>query len=92
MGWFERDWYLGPHKPHVFDANGNAGATAWWDGRIVGAWRQSEAGEVELLLIEDVGHDGLTALENEAARLGDWLGGTRVKPRFPAPLEKHGLP
>ena len=33
MGWKERDWYLGPHKGHVFDRNGNAGATIWCDGR-----------------------------------------------------------
>ena len=36
MGWFDRDWYLGDHRPHVFDSTGNGGATAWWDGRIVG--------------------------------------------------------
>ena len=55
MGWFERDWYLGPHKAQLFDTNGNAGPTAWWDGRIVGGWRQTETGEVELQLLEDVG-------------------------------------
>ena len=25
MGWKERDWYLGPHGPTLFDRNGNAG-------------------------------------------------------------------
>jgi hypothetical protein len=44
MGWFERDWYLGPHKEQLFDTNGNAGPTMWWDGRIVGGWRQNDAG------------------------------------------------
>ena len=43
MGWKERDWYLGPHKQDVFDTNGNAGATIWCDGRIVGGWRQDGA-------------------------------------------------
>ena len=38
MGWYERDWYLGPHRAAVFDSNGNGGTTAWWDGRIVGGW------------------------------------------------------
>src|SRR5690606_4404040 len=38
MGWAARDWYLGPHKAAVFDTIGNAGATVWWEGRIVGAW------------------------------------------------------
>ncbi len=88
MGWFERDWYLGPHKAQLFDTRGNAGATAWWDGRIVGGWRQSATGEVGLQMLEDVGSEGLRRLEQEAARLTEWLGGTRVMPRFPSPLSK----
>lgn len=89
MGWFERDWYLGPHKAQLFDTNGNAGPTAWWDGRIVGGWRQHQTGEVELQLLEDVGKAGLGALEDEAARLTGWLAGTRVVARFPSPLSKQ---
>jgi hypothetical protein len=89
MGWFERDWYLGPHKAHVFDTNGNGGATAWWDGRIVGGWRQGDGGEVVLQLLEDIGRDATAAIEREAARLTDWLGGMKVLPRFPSPLSKQ---
>lgn len=89
MGWLKRDWYLGPHKPHVFDRNGNAGPTAWWDGRIVGGWRQDGEAGVELQLVEDVGADGRAALEREARRLGAWLAGTRITPRFPSPLSKR---
>ena len=88
MGWFERDWYLGDYKTELFDTNGNAGPTAWWDGRIVGGWRQGESGEVVLQLLEDVGAEGLEALEGEAARLTEWLTGTRFLPRFPSPLSK----
>jgi hypothetical protein len=88
MGWYERDWYLGPHRARLFDSNGNAGPTAWWDGRIVGGWRQGDGGEVVLQPLEDVGSDGLGALEAEAERLTAWLGGTRVVPRFPTPLLK----
>jgi hypothetical protein len=88
MGWFERDWYLGPHKPQLVDSSGNAGPTAWWDGRIVGGWRQSDGGEVELQMLEDVGAEGLRALTLEAARLTEWFGGRRVLPRFPSPLSK----
>ena len=88
MGWFERDWYLGPHKAQLFDTTGNAGPTAWWDGRIVGGWRQDEAGAVEVQVLEDVGAEGLRGLEDEAARLTDWLGGVKVLPRFPSPLFK----
>src|SRR5918992_719249 len=86
MGWQERDWYLGPHRAQLFDAAGNAGPTIWWDGRTVGGWRQDEAGDVVVQMLEDVGGDALHAIEHEAARLTDWLGGTRVLPRFPSPL------
>ncbi len=88
MGWFERDWYLGPYKAQLFDTSGNAGPTAWWDGRIVGGWRQSDSGEVLLQMLEDVGAEGLGVLEREAARLTEWFGGTRLLPRFPTPLSK----
>lgn len=88
MGWFERAWYLGPYKAQLFDTSGNAGPTAWWDGRIVGGWRQRDDGEVVLQMLEDVGADGLRALEREAARLTAWFGGTRTLPRFPSPLSK----
>jgi hypothetical protein len=89
MGWFERDWYLGPYKAQLFDTNGNAGPTAWWDGRIVGGWRQHETGEVDLQVLEDVGKGGRRALEDEGTRLTEWLGGTRVVARFPSPLSKQ---
>ncbi|MEX1262340.1 MAG: winged helix DNA-binding domain-containing protein [Actinomycetota bacterium] len=88
MGWFEREWYLGPYKAQLFDTSGNAGPTVWWDGRIVGGWGQSETGEVMLQMLEDVGSEGLHAIEHEAARLTERFGGTRVLPRFPSPLSK----
>ena len=86
MGWTERAWYLGTYKEQLFDTSGNAGPTAWWGGRIVGGWRQDETGAVVLQLLEDVGSDGRSALEVEAARLTEWLDGTNVLPRFPSPL------
>jgi Winged helix DNA-binding domain len=88
MGWYERGWYLGPYKDQLFDTSGNAGPTVWWDGRIVGGWRQSEDGEVVPQPLEDVGADGMRAIEAEAARLTAWLGGVRILPRFPSPLWK----
>jgi hypothetical protein len=88
MGWYERDWYLGPHRAAIFDSTGNGGLTAWWDGHIVGGWNQTPDGEVFLQLLEDVGAEGRSALEREAARLTEWLGGVRVAPRFPSPLSK----
>jgi hypothetical protein len=86
MGWFERDWYLGSYKEQLFDTSGNAGPTVWWDGRIVGGWRQSDTGEVVLQMLESVGAEGIAALEHEAARLTEWLEGKRALPRFPSPL------
>ena len=86
MGWAERDWYLGPHRKQLFDTSGNAGPTVWWEGRIVGGWRQAESGDVMVLFLEDIGAEGERAAEAEAARLTEWLGGTRVLPRFPTPL------
>lgn len=89
MGWFGREWYLGQHRPHLFDRNGNAGATAWWDGRIVGGWRQIEGGEVQLQLLEDVGSEGRRALVAQAVRLSEWLAGVRVTSQFPSPLSRR---
>jgi hypothetical protein len=91
MGWSERDWYLGPYRSQLFDSSGNAGPTVWWDGRIVGGWRQAESGEVVLQLLEDVGTEAVQALEDESARLTAWLAGVRVLPRFPSPLFTSGL-
>ncbi|MDW5596974.1 winged helix DNA-binding domain-containing protein [Conexibacter stalactiti] len=88
MGWTERDFYLGSYRPQLFDSAGNAGPTAWWEGRIVGGWRQREDGSVELQLLEDPGDDGRRALDAEAARLTAWLEGVRLLPRFPSPLSK----
>lgn len=79
MGWKQRGFYLDPeHVPYLFDTNGNAGTTAWWDGRIVGCWVQDDSGVVRLSLLEDVGADGRAALEHEAARLTAWLDGTVI--------------
>jgi hypothetical protein len=89
MGWSARDFYLGPHRPALFDTNGNAGPTIWWDGRVVGGWAQRKTGEVVLRLLEDVGTDATAAIEAEAARLTDWLGPVRVTPRFPTPLVRE---
>jgi Winged helix DNA-binding domain len=89
MGWAGRDFYLGPHRPILFDRNGNAGPAIWWDGRVVGGWAQRKTGEVVLRLLEDVGADATAAIEAEAARLADWLGPVRITPRFRTPLERE---
>lgn len=90
MGWTEREWYLGPYRDQLFDTAGNAGPTIWWEGRIVGGWRQDDEGAVILQPLEDVGADALVVIEAEAERLERWLGGVRVLPRFPSPLSRSG--
>ncbi|BBZ44397.1 winged helix DNA-binding domain-containing protein [Mycobacterium parmense] len=90
MGWFERDWYLGAHRGQVFDRTGNAGPTAWWNGRVVGGWCQDDGARVRLQLLEDPGRDGRAALRRRADELTSWLDGVRVNPRFPSPLSKAG--
>ncbi len=89
MGWKERDWFLGEHAEAVFDSNGNAGPTVWWDGRIVGGWAQPESAEVRFELLEAVPGGAKDAIESAAHELDKWLDGTRVMPRFPVPIYKR---
>jgi hypothetical protein len=88
MGWTDRRWFLGEHGPALFDRNGNAGPTVWWDGRVVGAWSQRPGGAVAFLLLEDVGAEATASIGAEAERLDSWLGGVRVTPRFRTPIER----
>ncbi len=90
MGWKERDFYLGPHGPALFDRNGNAGTTAWVDGRIVGCWVQDGAGVVHVELLEEVSPAEREALDLEAARLTGWLDGVRVGTVYPSSAMKDG--
>jgi DNA glycosylase AlkZ-like len=89
MGWKERDWYLGEHAPALFDRNGNAGPTVWWNGRVVGGWAGRKEGEMAFRLLEDVGAEAVRAIEAEAEQLAAWLGETKVTPRFATPLAKE---
>jgi hypothetical protein len=88
MGWAGRDWFLGPHREALFDRNGNAGPTVWWDGRVVGGWAQRADGEVTYRLLEDTGAEVRAAVALEAERLSSWLSPVRVTPRFRTPLER----
>mgnify|MGYP001018302135 FL=1 len=88
MGWVDRDWYLEDLRGQVFDSRGNAGPTAWADGRVVGGWRQSADGRVEVQVIGDASRTARKALQRKADDLTDWLDGTLIKPRFPSPLTK----
>jgi len=89
MGWSQREWFLGEHGPALFDRNGNVGPTIWWDGRIVGGWAHRADGEVVFRLLEKVDKATTKAVEAAAGRVRDWIGPTRVVPRFRTPLEKE---
>ena len=91
MGWKDRSFFLGPHGEAIFDRNGNAGTTAWWDGRIVGCWVQDPDGVVHLDLLEELDADGRAALEHEAARLTAWLDGVRVSTVYSSPAMKRAV-
>ncbi|NIL74263.1 winged helix DNA-binding domain-containing protein [Rhodococcus sp. B10] len=86
MGWKHRDWYLGEYKKPLFDTFGNIGPTIWSDGRIVGGWAVTPAGEVVTELFED---NDSRAIDAEAGRITDLLDGAAVVPSFPTPLEKR---
>jgi hypothetical protein len=92
MGWKERDFYLGPHAPQLFDSNGNAGTTAWWAGRVVGCWVQDDAGVVEVRLLEKLPRAAVQALDAEAERLTAWLGGVRVGTVYPSTAMRAPAP
>jgi hypothetical protein len=86
MGWKERDWYLGDHAAELFDRNGNAGPTVWWNGKVVGGWSQRPDGEVVYELLEEAPTDLVDA---KASALTEWLNGVVVTPRFRTPLERR---
>ena len=86
MGWKQRDFYLDPaDAPFLFDANGNAGTTAWWNGRVVGCWVQEPDGAVRVVLRNDPGPEGRAALAAEAERLTAFFDGEVVASVYASP-------
>ncbi len=94
MGWKGRDFYLDPADVRfLVDSAGNAGPTAWVDGRIVGSWTQDEGGRVRLGLRRSVGAGDVRRLEAEARRLTEFLDGQVIASVYAARLRKGlGLP
>jgi hypothetical protein len=91
MGWKQRAFYLADDDvARLFDTNGNAGSTAWWNGRVVGCWVQDPDAVVSVVLCQDVGSEGRRALGDEAARLTTWLDGHRVGTVYPSALMRSG--
>jgi hypothetical protein len=89
MGWKERSFYLGDHAGSLVDANGNAGPTAWWDGRVVGGWTQAEDGSVVVVPAEPLGRAASRALAVEAEQLSVWLDGDVVRSTYQSPLVRR---
>ncbi|MEU6920306.1 winged helix DNA-binding domain-containing protein [Streptomyces sp. NPDC046631] len=90
MGWTDRGFHLSAgHREALFDRSGNIGPTVWWNGGIVGGWAQRADGEPVWRLLSDVGRDASAAIEAEASRFSQWVGRTRVTPRFRTPLERE---
>ena len=89
MGWKDRGWYLGDHAAELFDRNGNAGPTVWANGRAVGAWGQTEEGDVAVELFARLDAASRRRLDAERERLAAWLGDVRIRPRFATPLGKE---
>lgn len=89
MGWKGRAWYLGEHTDAIFDRNGNGGPTAWWNGRIVGGWRQNEDGTVVVVPAQPLEPAATAALADRAERLTEWLDGDVVKSIYQSPLVRR---
>ncbi|MDO8363290.1 MAG: winged helix DNA-binding domain-containing protein [Actinomycetota bacterium] len=90
MGWKQRGFYLGDLGTFggpLFDRNGNVGPTVWANGQVVGGWAQRADGTVVFELLRPVDRATQAAIANAAERLRTVVGGTRVTPRFPTPLQ-----
>jgi hypothetical protein len=91
MGWQGRDFYLGPHSAPLFEARGNAGTTAWVNGKVVGCWVQDADAAVRVHLLEEVSATATALLDAEAERLTAWLAGERVGTGYMSPAMKAAL-
>ncbi len=81
------------HQPiaPLFDRNGNAGTTIWWDGRVVGGWAQGRTGEIVYRLLVDIGREGCDAVTAAADGIAAWPSSWRVTPRSRARLRHEDV-
>ena len=88
MGWKQRSWYLPATAAEAFDRAGNGGPTIWVDGRIVGVWAQTRAGEILTHYFEQVAADRRRQVDERIADIRQWVGDTRFTMRFPADIHR----
>lgn len=88
MGWKQRDWYLPAAAAEAFDSAGNGGPTLWVDGRIVGVWAQTRAGEILTHYFERVAADRRDQVAERIGELRRWVGDSRFTLRFPADIHR----
>ena len=55
--------------PVLFDSNGNAGPTVWWDGRVVGGWSQQKKTGRSSSGCWDVGAEAVSSVQAEVERV-----------------------
>lgn len=86
MGWRGRAFHVDDDTAALaYDRAGNGRPTAWWDGRIVGSWRQQPDGAVVVLPLTDLPRTATAALRREADELTRWLDGHVLKSAFHLP-------
>ena len=91
MGWKERGWYLPDAAAAAFDRNGNAGPTIWVDGRVVGAWALTPAGELRTHYFERVAAARRREVRERMDVLAAAVGDTRFTIRFPGLVQPRIL-
>jgi hypothetical protein len=91
MGWKDRAWYLPAAAADAFDRNGNAGPTIWVDGRVVGAWAMTPAGDLRTHYFEQVAAARRREIQERIDVLAAAVGGTRFTIRFPGAVQARIL-
>ena len=89
MGWRGRDSHVeAATAGAVYDRAGNALATAWWDGRIVGGWAQHADGTVAVRPHAHLPPTATRALHRRAEQLTAWLDGQVLRSSLQRPLDR----
>lgn len=81
MSYRHRHHLVGDLQPQLFDTYGNAGATVWVDGQVVGGWTQLDHGDVAIEVLRDVGSEARSAIDTAAGSLSGVLGDIRLSAR-----------